>query len=75
MTHMIHMTAAKINLIHSGRNALHLIDAAWSLYAQAKELKGLIEITADHVGGIEPDEPAIPCRSHVSSTGSSAADD
>ena len=44
MIHMIHISGLEIYLIQGGRNALHLIDAARSVYAQAKELKGLIEI-------------------------------
>jgi hypothetical protein len=45
MIHVNHVTGFEIDLIYGGRNALHLIDAARSLYAQAKEPKGLIEIT------------------------------
>ena len=45
MIPVIQMTGSEINLMHSGRNALHLIDAAWGPYAQAKELKAQIEIT------------------------------
>jgi len=45
MIQVIHATGMEIHLIYGGRSALQLIETARSLYAQAKEPKGLIEIT------------------------------
>ena len=45
-------------IVHGGRNALHPIDEARSLYAHAREPKELIEITdAHHLDWIEPGGP------------------
>ncbi len=45
-------------IVHGGRNALHPIDEARSLYARAREPKELIEIAAgQHLDWIQPGDP------------------
>lgn len=45
-------------IVHGGRNALHPIDEARSLYARAREPKDLIEIAAgQHLDWIQPGDP------------------